>query len=62
MQKDQWAQTDLDFARLSRRSDGREGKPRKGDQVDEVQFLVPERAELQVDDVLLYEPADVPKQ
>ncbi len=31
-------------------------KPRKGDRVDEIQFLLPKGAEMLVDDVLLYEP------
>jgi inosine-uridine nucleoside N-ribohydrolase len=40
-----WAEATADF-----------GRTRKGDEVDEVRFLVPKGADLLVDDVLLYEP------
>jgi hypothetical protein len=52
----QWAEPVLDFTADSRRGDGSDGKPGKGDRVDEIQFLLPKGAELLVDDVLLYEP------
>jgi hypothetical protein len=51
-----WAQATADFTARSRRTDGRPGKPARGDRVDEVQFLAPKGAELLLDDVLLYEP------
>jgi inosine-uridine nucleoside N-ribohydrolase len=56
LQTGQWAETTLDFTADSRRGDGSDGKPRAGDRVDEIQFLLPKGAELLVDDVLLYEP------
>ncbi|HKI31734.1 MAG TPA: hypothetical protein VKA46_07690 [Gemmataceae bacterium] len=43
----EWAEATTDFT---------EGKPRAGDRVDEIHFLLPKGAELLVDDVLLYEP------
>jgi inosine-uridine nucleoside N-ribohydrolase len=52
----QWAEATADFTADSRREDGRDGKPRRGDRVDEIHFLLPKAAELLVDDVLLYEP------
>jgi inosine-uridine nucleoside N-ribohydrolase len=50
LRKDHWDETTVDFS---------DSKPRKGDRVDEVRFLLPKGAELLVDDVLLYEPAAV---
>ena len=43
-----WAEAMADFTA--------DPKPRHGDRVDEIQFLLPKGAELLVDDVLLYEP------
>jgi inosine-uridine nucleoside N-ribohydrolase len=54
---DRWAEATVDFSRDSLRADGRPGGPQAGDRVDEIQFLLPQAAELLVDDVLLYEPA-----
>jgi inosine-uridine nucleoside N-ribohydrolase len=51
-----WLEATLDFSQDSRRADGSTGKPRQGEQVDEIQFLLPRGAELLVEDVLLYEP------
>jgi inosine-uridine nucleoside N-ribohydrolase len=45
-----WEEATADFTAA------RPGKPRPGDRVDEVQFLLPRGAELLLDDVLLYEP------
>jgi hypothetical protein len=56
LKKDEWAEATLDFSNQSRRGDGSGGKPKAGDRVDEIQFLLPRGAELLVDDVLLYEP------
>lgn len=47
LKKDEWAETTVDFSA---------DKPRRGDRVDEIQFLLPKGAELLLDDVLLYEP------
>jgi inosine-uridine nucleoside N-ribohydrolase len=52
----QWSDTTADFTADSKRGDGRPGKPRAGDRVDEIHFLLPKGAELLIDDVLLYEP------
>lgn len=46
-----WADATADFT-----ADGQPGKPKKGDRVDEVQFVLPPGGELLLDDVLLYEP------
>lgn len=59
LKKGQWAEATLDFTADSRRGDGSRGKPRPGDRVDEIQFILPRDAELLIDDVLLYEPAVV---
>jgi inosine-uridine nucleoside N-ribohydrolase len=48
LKTDEWVETTADFSS--------EGKLKKGEQVDELQFLVPKGAELLIDDVLLYEP------
>jgi inosine-uridine nucleoside N-ribohydrolase len=53
-----WSETTLDFTRDSRRGDGSKGKPREDDRADEIRFLLPRTADLQIDDVLLYEPGD----
>jgi len=45
----EWAEAFLDFGTSS-------VKPRAGDKVDEIQFLLPRGAELLIDDLLLYEP------
>lgn len=50
LKTDEWAQSTVDF------STAKPGGPRRGDRVDEIHFLLPERAELLLDDVLLYEP------
>jgi inosine-uridine nucleoside N-ribohydrolase len=47
--KTRWDETTVDFS---------DSKPRNGDRVDEVRFLLPKGAELLVDDVLLYEPGE----
>jgi inosine-uridine nucleoside N-ribohydrolase len=46
--KGEWAEATVDFTG--------DGKPRRGDHVDEIHFLLPRGAELLIDDVLLYEP------
>jgi inosine-uridine nucleoside N-ribohydrolase len=48
--KDKWSEATVDF------SDAKPKKPQPGDQVDELHFLLPQGAELLLDDVLLYEP------
>jgi hypothetical protein len=62
LKKGEWGEITLDFSRNSKRMDGSKGKPRPGDRVDEIRFLLPRGAELLVDDVLLYEPGKVDKQ
>jgi inosine-uridine nucleoside N-ribohydrolase len=47
-----WAQTTVDLSNAGPSAAGL----RKGEQADEIQFLLPAGAELLVDDVLLYEP------
>jgi inosine-uridine nucleoside N-ribohydrolase len=54
----QWAEAEVDFTADSKRGDGGDGKPRRGDRVDEIRFLLPKGAELLLDDVLLYEPGE----
>jgi purine nucleosidase len=54
----EWAEATADFTADSRRGDGSDGKPRAGDKVDEIHFLLPKGAEVLVDDVLLYEPGE----
>jgi inosine-uridine nucleoside N-ribohydrolase len=54
----EWAEATADFTTDSRRGDGSDGKPRAGDKVDEIHFLLPKGAEVLVDDVLLYEPGE----
>jgi inosine-uridine nucleoside N-ribohydrolase len=61
LKKGKWGEITLDFSRNSKRMDGSKGKPRPGDRVDEIRFLLPRGAELLVDDVLLYEPGKVDK-
>jgi inosine-uridine nucleoside N-ribohydrolase len=56
LKKGEWAAATADFTADSKRGDGTDGKPRAGDRVDEIHFLLPKGAELLVDDVLLYEP------
>jgi inosine-uridine nucleoside N-ribohydrolase len=51
--KDKWSEATLDFTTQGQSSGG---KPRAGERVDEIQFLLPKGAKLLVDDVLLYEP------
>lgn len=46
-----WAEATVDFTSASKGS-----KPRAGDKVDEIHFLLPKGPELLIDDVLLYEP------
>lgn len=48
--KDKWAEATVNFAGAN------PGPPSRGDQVDEIQFLLPAGAELIIDDVLLFEP------
>jgi hypothetical protein len=47
LKKGEWADAAVDF-----------GKARAGEKAEEVRFLLPEGAELLVDDVLLYEPGE----
>ncbi len=56
LQKETWAEATADFSADSRLLDGSPCKPRPGDRVDEVRFLLPKGAELLLDDVLLFEP------
>jgi hypothetical protein len=49
--KGAWAGATVDLT-----AEAKGSKPRKGDKVDELQFLLPKGAELLIDDVLLYEP------
>jgi purine nucleosidase len=56
LKKGEWAEAVVDFTADGKRGDGSDGKPRRGDKVDEIQFLLPKGAELLIDDVLLYEP------
>jgi hypothetical protein len=55
LKTDAWSDTLVDFTD-SKRGDGSNTKPKKGDHVDEIHFLLPKGAELLLDDVLLYEP------
>jgi hypothetical protein len=55
MKTDKWAEVTADFTGDSKRANGA-AKPKGGDRVDEIQFLLPKGAELLLDDVLLYEP------
>jgi hypothetical protein len=48
--KDKWADALIDF------SDAKPQKPKAGDKVDEIHFLLPKGADLLIDDLLLYEP------
>jgi inosine-uridine nucleoside N-ribohydrolase len=57
LKQDAWAEATLDFTTASRRGDGSPGKPRKGDRVDEIWWVVPKGGRLLVEDLLLYEPA-----
>jgi len=52
LKKGEWAEATVDFTDSGRG----DGKPRRGDHVDEIHFLLPRGAELLIDDVLLYEP------
>src|SRR5262249_3721432 len=61
LKNNEWAETTLDFTTQSKRGDGSEGKPRRGDRVDEIRFLLPRGAELLVDDSLLSPPWGVPR-
>jgi inosine-uridine nucleoside N-ribohydrolase len=49
LKKGEWAAATVDFTTAAK-------QPKKGDLVDELQFLLPKGAELLIDDVLLYEP------
>ncbi len=49
LKQDEWSETTVDFGPAVM-------KPKKGDKVDEIHFLLPKGAELLIDDVLLYEP------
>ncbi|MBY0522728.1 MAG: nucleoside hydrolase [Gemmataceae bacterium] len=51
LEKGEWAEVVADFSADAK------VKPKKGDRVDEIQFLLPKGADLLIDDVLLYEPA-----
>jgi hypothetical protein len=53
LKKGDWAEAFVDFSAGST-------KPRKGDKVDEIQFLLAKGAELLIDDLLLYEPGPAP--
>jgi hypothetical protein len=48
--KDKWAEVIVDF------SEAKPQKPKTGDKVDEIHFLLPKGGELLIDDLLLYEP------
>jgi inosine-uridine nucleoside N-ribohydrolase len=61
LKKGEWAPATVDFSTDSKRGAGSAGKPKAGDKVDEIHFLLPKGAELLIDDVLLYEPGDQPK-
>jgi inosine-uridine nucleoside N-ribohydrolase len=50
LKNDKWAEASVDFA------DSQGSKPRAGDRVDRIGFLLPKGAELLIDDVLLHEP------
>jgi inosine-uridine nucleoside N-ribohydrolase len=52
--KGEWAEATVDFSTAA-------SKPRAGDKVDEIQFLLPKDAELLIDDLLLYEPGEETK-
>jgi inosine-uridine nucleoside N-ribohydrolase len=52
--KDSWAEATVDFTTASRRSDGSDGKPRKGDRVDEIWWVLPADGQLLIEDLLLY--------
>jgi hypothetical protein len=54
LEKDKWVEMTIDFTHATRGNSA--SGPRKGDRVDEVRFLLPRGAELQIDDVLLFEP------
>ncbi len=56
LKTDAWAEATVDFSTDSHRGDKSDGKPRKGDLVDEIHFVLPKGAELLLDDVLLFEP------
>jgi inosine-uridine nucleoside N-ribohydrolase len=47
LKEGEWAETTVDVP-----------GPKRGDKVDEIQFLLPKGAELLIDDVLLYEPGE----
>jgi len=48
--QDKWAEANVSLGAAN------PGPPKRGDRVDEIQFLLPGGAELIIDDVLLYEP------
>jgi hypothetical protein len=49
--QERWAQATVDFS-----AEGKGGRPKKGERIDEVHFVLPKGATLLLDDVLLYEP------
>jgi hypothetical protein len=55
--KDEWAEATVDFGTSYRQSNGQSGKPRPGDRVDEIWFVLPDGGRLWLEDLLLYEPA-----
>jgi hypothetical protein len=52
-----WAEAMVDFTADARRGDVPTAKLKKGERVNEIRFVLPKGAELLVDEVLLYEPA-----
>jgi hypothetical protein len=58
--RDQWVEATVDVSTASRRNDGSQGKPRKGDHVDEIWFVLPNGGQLLLEDLLLYEPGTRP--
>ena len=57
VQQDLWTEATAKFTTDSRGSDGASSQPKPGESADEIQFLLPKGAQLLLDDVLLYEPA-----
>jgi len=61
LKKDEWAEATVDCTTAARRSDGGNARPRLGDRVDEIWFLLPEGGRLLLEDLLLYEPETRPR-
>jgi inosine-uridine nucleoside N-ribohydrolase len=56
LEKGRWAEAIVNFNKAGRGADGKPSAPQRDDRIDEMQFLLPQGAELLVDDVLLYAP------